>query len=166
MAKFRKNLSKTEQEKLFIEFAQALGSLKSTVEMAEFIRDLLSEQETVMLARRLQIAKLLSAGQTYQKIREQIKVSYATIARVQTWLQLYGNGYRRVLERTQKNPPSQKNLGLKKIKKSYPMYFWPQLLIEEIIKKSSEREKNRLRNILSEVKEKTGINKQLYELLK
>jgi transcriptional repressor NrdR len=63
-----KRMSRQEQEDLFIDFAKALSSVKNPVESANFIQDLLSEAEVVMLARRLQVARLLLDGCTYEEI--------------------------------------------------------------------------------------------------
>ena len=91
MGKFtnHKKLNKEDVEALFVEFAVAISSVKNSIEAANLIRDLLSEQEAIMLARRLQIARYLNDGLTYADIREEIKVSDPTISRVQTWLQIW-----------------------------------------------------------------------------
>ena len=167
MSKFPKILSKKEHENLFIEFAQALATLRSPAEMAQFIKDLLSEQETTMLARRLQIAKLLYKGLTYEEIKDLLKVSFGTVARVQTWMQIYGEGYRTVLERTKSKEDSDKKLSdWGKIKRRYPAYFWPQLLLNEIIKSADKKQKRRLLEVLGQLKEKTSLSKQLEQILK
>ena len=44
-----------------------------------------------MLARRLQVARLLMNGYTYEDIEKEMKVINTTIAKVQTWLNLYGD---------------------------------------------------------------------------
>lgn len=66
MGKFTntKKLSKQEQDELFIRFAKVLSTLHGSIEAANFIRDLLSEQEALMLARRIWIAELLQQGYT------------------------------------------------------------------------------------------------------
>lgn len=167
MVKFKTDLTKSEKEKLFIEFAEALGTLRSPVEMAQFIKDLLSEHEISMLARRLQIAKLLHQGLTYQEIRETLRVGDGTIIRVQTWMQLFGDGYRTVLERTKHiNAENHEKNSWSALKRKYPLYFWPQLLIEEIIKSANQRQKQRLKTVIDQMKEKTKINKELEQLLK
>lgn len=167
MGKFPRILTKKEQESLFVEFAQALSSLHSTVEMAHFIKDLLSEPETVMLARRLQIAKLLYQGLTYREIKDILKVSYGTIARVHTWMDIYGEGYRTVLERTKKNQTESNDLASwRKVQRKYPMYFWPQLLLEEIVRSANTKQRKRLQDILNQLHEKAALNKELEQLLR
>ncbi len=169
MSKFTasKFLSKADQQELFIDFAYAFASIKSSVEAANFLKDLLSESEALMLARRLQIARLLLDGLTYEQIRKLTKAGFATITKVQTWLNLYGEGYRTVVERTKnKNrPQAQAITPWRSLKRKYPMYFWPQLLLEEIVKSANSREKQRLTKVLQDLKEKKGLNKELMKIL-
>jgi len=163
----KKLLSKQEQANLFVKLAKALTALRSAEEIAHFLKDLLSESEVLMLARRLQVAELLIDGRTYQQIRSEIKVSFGTIARVQTWLDLYGEGYRTVAKRIAKREdakggPSQ---PFAKVKRKYPMYFWPELLLKEIIKTANNRERQRLTRIVDQLGDKTQLSRELAKLL-
>ena len=161
-------LSKSEQDVLFADFARSLSAVRSSVEAANFIRDLLSEQEAVMFARRLQIARLLEDGITYDQIRTVAKVGFGTIARVHTWLQVYGEGYRLVLSRTKKRLaiiPKEISEPWRLVKRKYPMHFWPQLLLEEIIKSASQREREKLRKVVQQLRNKTKLSKDLLTLL-
>src|SRR3989344_4793003 len=123
-------LSKQEQTDLFIKLSKALSLLHSSEEMAHLLKDLLSEAEVLMLARRLQIAELLLEGLTFDEIRKNIKAGPNTIAKIQTWLELHGEGYRTVAKRNSKKDSnsreSSKSFG--KLKRKYPMYFWPELI--------------------------------------
>jgi uncharacterized protein YerC len=160
-------LSKTEQNELFVRFARVLAAVRSSVEGANLIRDLLSEPEALMLARRLQIAELLNEGYTYAQIKKVMKVSQTTIAKVGTWLQVYGEGYRAVFNRTKtKTSPSILQSPWKQMKRKYPIYFWPQLLLEEIVKSANKKEKERLLKIVESMKEKTKLSKDLLKLLR
>ncbi len=162
-------LSKTEQDELFIGFVESLSRIRSSVEAANFVKDLLSESEVLMLARRLQVADLLLQGLTYEQIRKVIKVSFATIAKVQTWLRLYGEGYRTILARAKKQINKEENhasFSWPQVKKKYPMYFWPQLLLEEIVKNANYREKKKLLRVAEELRGKTKIARQLKRILK
>lgn len=165
----QKKLSKKQQQELFIKFSQALSKIHNPVEAAQFLKDLLSEQEAIMLARRLQVAELLNDGFTYAQIIKLIKVSAPTIARVQTWLSLYGEGYRTIIKRTHKNNKNSKSIGSlswSRLKHKYPMYFWPEILLKEIVKSASGREKKRLLDVINQMTEKTKLNKVLTFLLK
>ena len=169
MAKFSRipKLSKKERQDLLISLCEGLATIKKRDEAAQFLTDLLSPQELEMLSKRLAIAKLLINGKTYDFIRSILKVSHNTIARVNTWLTLSGSGFRLVIERT-KNKPQKDDFEEKhdpyswhNIKRRYSMYFWPQLLIDEIIKKSNEKEKQKLFSILSSIEGKQDMLKEV-----
>ncbi|MEK7618070.1 MAG: YerC/YecD family TrpR-related protein [Patescibacteria group bacterium] len=169
MGKFtnHKKLNKEDVEALFVEFAVAISSVKNSIEAANLIRDLLSEQEAIMLARRLQIARYLNDGLTYADIREEIKVSDPTISRVQTWLQNYGDGFRMVIERTRQSRKIEKeSLPWDRLKHSYPMYFWPQILLKQIVSSANKKEKQKLLNVVNQMKEKTKLAQELKVLLR
>lgn len=161
-------LSKPEQNHLFIRLAKALAALNNPEESAQFLRDLLSEVEVLMLARRLQIAELLIDGMTYDQIRAAMKVGPGTIAKVQTWLELYGDGYRTVIERCNKKNISSKEISkpFDKLKRKYPVYFWPELLLDEIVMTANKRQKQKLLNVATQLKDKTHLSKELNKLLK
>ena len=172
MAKFSRipKLSKKERQNLLIALCEALTSIKKKEEAAQFLADLLSPQELEMLAKRLEIAKLLIAGDTYDTIRAKLKVSHNTIARINAWLTLSGSGFRLVIERTQNrgkkiydhtfeekyDPQSWYN-----IKRRYSLHFLPELLIEEIIKRSDEKERQKLDSILSSIEGKPEMFKNV-----
>lgn len=159
-------LNKQDRTALFIKLAKALALLHSPIEMAQLLRDLLSETEVLMLARRLQIAELLVDGLTYDQIRSKLKAGATTIAKVQTWLDLYGEGYRTVIKRTEKKKPTNtSDENFSTLKRKYPMYFWPELLLKEIVKAANDREKQKLLKIVEQQREKTQLTKELTKLL-
>lgn len=78
---------------------QVILSLKDMDECRAFFSDLCTMQELVLMAQRVQVAKLLMNGETYEKIRSQTSVSSSTITRISTELQYGSGGYRTVLGR-------------------------------------------------------------------
>lgn len=176
MAKFsrRQQLSRAEEEKLLIEFCKAIVELKTPNEAAHFVKDLLSKQEARMLAKRIAIARLLIEGNSYETIKQKLNVSYGTIARVNQWLQTSGEGYRLIVQRVKPEKSSQqefieemeKPVSWKQIKRRYASYFWPELLLEEIVKSAKKRQKEQLRNILGKFDEKSEVFDRLNTLLK
>lgn len=168
MGKFTntRKLSKAQQNDLFIRFAKAMSAVRNPVEAANFIKDLFSEQEALMLARRIQIAELLNGGYTYEEIRMEMKVSHTTIAKVQTWLSVYGEGFRMVLERTASEKPDRElRQPWQTLKKKYPMYFWPQILLEEIVRAAGKREKQKLLKVVESMNEKSKLSHELLKIL-
>lgn len=176
MAKFSRipKLSREEQEKLLIGFCKALVELKTPEEAAHFLKDLLSRQEAEMLAKRIEIAKLLIKGFTYGEIQKMLKVSHGTIARVNQWLATSGEGYRLVVERVKEEKfeaqeyieELEKPVSWKRVKRKYPMYFWPDLLLEEFVRTAKKRQKERMRKILAQFDEKSEVFERLNLLLR
>ena len=78
---------------------QAILSLRDTEECRAFFSDLCTMQELVLLSQRLQVARLLLAGETYDAIRAQLPVSSTTITRINTALHYGAGGYASVLRR-------------------------------------------------------------------
>ena len=63
---------------------QAILSLQDQDECYRFFGDLLTVQELSAFAQRLQVARMLSNGMTYEAIRAEIATSSSTITRVNT----------------------------------------------------------------------------------
>lgn len=179
MAKFTKyqNLRPTERQKLMVSFCEALTSIKNAEEAAKFLSDLLSPQECQMLAKRLKIADLLLEEKNYEEIKAQLRVGFGTIARVNTWLNLSGEGYKLVIKRSKKTRKKKQApqdiydpLSWRSIKRRYSAAFWPQLMVEEMLKQSDRKHQERLITILRSMENKTklfkDINKQVYESYK
>ena len=86
---------KNEQTELLM---QALLTLQSEDDAYRFFEDLCTIAEVKSMAQRIEVARLLRAGVTYQEIVRETGASSATISRVNRAL-LYGaDGYRRVLD--------------------------------------------------------------------
>ncbi|MBQ5927129.1 MAG: hypothetical protein IIX01_04325 [Clostridia bacterium] len=76
------------------ELYKTLVSLTSTEDCKDFFEDLCTYKEIEAMAQRLQAAKLLSDGETYEKIIEKTGISSATLSRVNKCVK-YGNGYKK-----------------------------------------------------------------------
>lgn len=179
MAKFYhpSKLDKKEQEELLLDFCYVISSLSDIEKAAQFVKDLLSPQEAEMLAKRVKIAQLLVDGRDYNFIQSVLKVSPSTISRVNEWLKYSGDGYRFVarclkerqrkrIEKAKLKNPLDTTASWKKLKRRFPLYFWPQLIIEEIIEGASKRQKQKLLLILEQIKAKPPLYKQIEKILK
>jgi len=161
-------LSKDKQGDLLYDLINAFSVVKSPTESALFVQDLLTQNEAKILSKRLRIAKLLLQGKSYEEIKIELHNSFATIAKVGYWLQRSGEGFRAVMK---KLPPKTRIKHWTeynqwdKLKRSRPMYFWPELLLEEIIKSADRKEKERLRKILENLDQKSAIHKKMQELI-
>lgn len=78
---------------------QAILSLQDLDECYRFFGDLFTVQELAAFAQRLQVARMLSEGKTYETIRSEIATSSSTITRVNTELRYGSGGYKMVLDR-------------------------------------------------------------------
>ena len=78
---------------------RAILSLQNLDEFYRFFGDLLTVQELSAFAQRLQVARMLSEGMTYEIIRGEIATSSSTITRVNTELRYGSGGYQMVLDR-------------------------------------------------------------------
>ena len=177
MAKFHysSKLTKKEQDKLLLDFCYVISRLSDTKKAAQFIKDLLSPQEAEMLAKRVKIAQYLVAGESYKFIQDSLKVGAGTIARVNRWLRHSGEGYRFVakclikkrkeeLKKIEKWEQSQYS-EWSRLKRRYPLMFWPQLLIEEIIRMADKRQKQKLLSTLKKMKDKPKLYKEIERII-
>ncbi|MFA5925306.1 MAG: Trp family transcriptional regulator [Parcubacteria group bacterium] len=170
----KEGLAEKEIGEMFYCLSKAISEMKNPQEAAEFLRDQLSFQEAKMIAKRLKVAEFLLAGKTYGEIQEELKVGDGKIARVQEWLKVSESGYRKAILRMKNkaNDPNIRNnkeLGeWRKIKKKYPAYFWPELLLENIIENANLKQKNKLRNAMKEMskmKIKTSLHCRINKIL-
>ena len=161
-------VSKSEENDLFILFAELLSKLSSTVAAANFIKGVLTEQEVLTISRRFKVVQMLGQDYDYKAIRQQLKMSDATIAKIQAWMRTFPDGFEHVLRNNHK-PKTRPNFyesSWRQHKRRYPMYYWPQLLLEEVVRSANKRESERLLKIIGQMREKTKLTRQLEHLLK
>ena len=85
--------------------------LKTEKECYKFFEDICTVSELKSLAQRLEVARMLKEGKTYEEIVEKTTVSTATIARVKRCLDYGAGGYRLILTRMEANGKEQKHAG-------------------------------------------------------
>ena len=81
------SVDKNERYRIIGELFELIVNLRTKREVIDFLIGLFTASETLMIARRIQIAKMLADEVSYDGIRKKLKVSYATIATVEHWLQ-------------------------------------------------------------------------------
>jgi TrpR-related protein YerC/YecD len=77
----------------------AILSLKDREECYRFFDDIATMSEIQSISQRLQVAKMLTEGQTYNAIEQETKASTATISRVRRCINYGNDGYQMVLDR-------------------------------------------------------------------
>ncbi|RAL21488.1 YerC/YecD family TrpR-related protein [Thermoflavimicrobium daqui] len=92
-------LKKEEIEQLF----EAVLQLKTMEDCYKFFEDLCTVGEIKSLAQRLEVARMLRAGYTYNQIEAETGASTATISRVKRCLHYGTEGYNLVLDRIKAN---------------------------------------------------------------
>ncbi|HYF78340.1 MAG TPA: YerC/YecD family TrpR-related protein [Symbiobacteriaceae bacterium] len=90
------------RDELIDKLFEAILTLKTVDECYRFFEDLATISEIKALAQRLEVAKMLDAGMTYEDIVAATGASTATISRVKKCLHYGADGYRIVLERVAK----------------------------------------------------------------
>lgn len=85
-----KNLTKTLETEIRQIFLRIIADIRTPEEADILISDLLTETEQLAVAKRLAIAIFLTEGKNYEEIKQNLKVSSATVAKVQESLDQAG----------------------------------------------------------------------------
>ncbi|MBU3964919.1 hypothetical protein KKG29_02495 [Patescibacteria group bacterium] len=119
----------------------SIAQLETRDEVKSFLKDLLSQSEAIMLARRIEIARRLLEGQSYRKIIADLKVGMDTVNKVQGWLTAGFGGYEKAVSGFQKEldrrfskfPKANKSVpySFSWMKQKYPLQFLLFNLISE-----------------------------------
>lgn len=80
----------------------AILALNDREECYQFFDDIATMSEIQSISQRLQVAKMLTEGQTYSAIEKETKASTATISRVRRCINFGSGGYQLVLDRIEK----------------------------------------------------------------
>lgn len=111
----------------------SIAQLETRDETKQFFKDLLSESEAIMLARRIEVAKRLLDGESYEKIVADLHVGMETVSKVQRWLVSGFGGYEKAVNGFKKE--TERRFGKSKvmdkktpysfswIKQKYPLQF-------------------------------------------
>lgn len=89
-------LMKSEQTDRLFEAILTLGSVE---ECYQFFEDICTIKEVLAIAQRMEVARMLDRGQSYQQAIASTGASSATISRVKRCLDYGAGGYRLALDR-------------------------------------------------------------------
>lgn len=159
-------LSLGEQTELLDDLVEAFAHLRSREEVAAFMVDLMTGSEVKNFSKRLRIAKWLLEGKDYDSIRQLVKVSFATIAKVSGWL----GGRETIIKLVMRRLPRKKQFkhwtdfdNWDRYKRSHPAMFWPSLLAEGLEKSIEKRKRGRLEGVLGRLSAKDSFNREIKE---
>jgi len=85
-----KDINSSLKKQIESAFAQTVADLRDAKETNQFLSDFLTTSEYEAFAKRLAIAYWLKKGRSYNNIKENLKVSSATIASVQSMMERQG----------------------------------------------------------------------------
>lgn len=86
----KRKVNPTLEKQLFSTLFQLVADLKSPQEAASVLGEIFSPTELTTLAKRLAVAYWLTKKRSYQNIKDNLKVSSATIAEIQPHLKSPG----------------------------------------------------------------------------
>jgi len=90
-------LNRNIEKRMFEIFEKSVSNLKKSDDIRNYIVDLLTPTEKIILAKRLAIAVLLSKNYAYRTISDLLKVSTSTILSVIRKQAIDGRGYKVVV---------------------------------------------------------------------
>ena len=103
----QRKMDENIQAMMFQMFLGSFSKCKDQGEVANYLGDILTETEAIVLAKRLAIALMLTKGYNYNQICDLLKVTPPTISKVKTWLSMKGDGFRTVLSAVIEDPDTQ-----------------------------------------------------------
>ena len=90
-------LNHTNKEEAVHRFYTAILSIENKEQCKKFFEDIFTKNEIHSFAQRLEVARLLQVGETYQKIEKLTGASTATISRVKRVLSEGQGGLKEIL---------------------------------------------------------------------
>ena len=77
---------------------EVISKLKTKKEIVDFLLGLFTPSESLMLARRIQIAKMILEGENYENIRKKLNVGNNTIQQIDRWVHSKGSDYEKLIK--------------------------------------------------------------------
>ena len=99
------------KDELNDQLCEAMLSLQTIDECYQFFEDICTISELKALSQRLEVARMLGDGHTYDDIVERTGASTATISRVKRCLNYGADGYKIVIERLDEQEKKQGSKG-------------------------------------------------------
>ncbi len=107
-------------------FYRMVAGIRNPKDAENFFRDLLTPSESLMLTRRIEIAKLLLEGYNFEEIKVKLKVGFNTINIVNRWLFSGFGGYLNEIKKSKSMKEFHESVpssDWRRIKMKYPAHF-------------------------------------------
>lgn len=150
-------LSKGEQLDITFDLINAISLVKGPEETALLLEDLLTSVEVKNLGKRLRIAKLLIAGKTHLEIVEHLHCGFATVAKVNMWLNQRGEGFKRIIAKLPKQ------YTMPKLQNRPLTYHLPETLISLAGMALANNQKSRLAKFADKMDDKAVMDRSFQE---
>jgi TrpR-related protein YerC/YecD len=108
------------------DFYQMISEIKDKKDAKNFFKDLLTPGETIMIVYRIEIAKMLLQGFSYEDIQKKLKVGTSTVNNVNKWLYSGFGGYMKEIKKAKNQKDRYTSLPKNEweaMKKKYPAHF-------------------------------------------
>lgn len=102
-------IDKREKYRIIGEFFDVIAELNSKKEVIDFFIGLLTPSESLMMARRIQIAKMLLEEANYEQISKKLRVGFETINKTDKWLHSGNDDYDNWISKHISNSDKSKN---------------------------------------------------------
>lgn len=125
------NIDRKEKQEIITELFRVIDKIKSKEELVSFFLGVLTASESLMLARRIQIAQLLIEEMGYEEIQRKLKVGSQTIHKIDQWINTGDRDLEKWLKNLIKKEDKKKKLPTypeRGMLNKYPFYrFWSDL---------------------------------------
>ncbi len=119
-------ISPNKRQRMLNDFYQMISEIKDKEDAKNFFKDLLTPGETIMIVYRIEIAKMLLQGFSYEDIQKKLKVGTSTVNNVNKWLYSGFGGYMKEIKKAKNQKDRYASLPKNEweaIKKKYPAHF-------------------------------------------
>lgn len=155
-------LSKEDQLDLMFDLINAFRLVKTPLETALLMQDLLTASEIKHLAKRLRIARLLLNNETHRDIAKKLHCGLTTVTKVSMWLHQGGEGLKDVISRLPARYPIPDNLPKKPIEFQLPQALLA--LAQYSLATHQQKQINKLDTFLENIENKNILDKALQEM--
>ena len=123
-----------ERHSALNDFFKIVAEIKTPREASNFFKDLLTPSESLMLTRRITIAKMLLEGWNFEYISKKLKAGTNTVNSVNRWLYTGFGGYLNEIKKIKSKKEFRNQFPTNewaRLKKKYPAHFLVANLIDK-----------------------------------